>query len=76
MLQAIPGRIDALRPIPNDTACQKCHGKKQRQLGVLQISVSTATADEEVARFQRTLGWLAFLPVLGEQELRHGRREA
>src|SRR5574341_965368 len=59
-----PGRIDSLRPIRNEKPCQKCHDRKQAQLGVLQISVSTAKADADVASFQRILGTLALLPVL------------
>ena len=57
------GRIDALRPIPNEAACQKCHNKKQTQLGVLQIAVDTTQAEADVARYQRILAWLAVLPV-------------
>jgi diguanylate cyclase (GGDEF)-like protein len=58
-----PGRIDALRPVMNDAACQKCHGKKDAQLGVLQISMSTGRAEAAVVRYQRMLGWLAILPI-------------
>lgn len=57
------GRIDALRPIPNEAACQRCHAKKQMQLGVLQIAVNTKQAEADVARYQRILAWLAVLPV-------------
>ena len=60
---AAGGRIDALRPIPNEAACQKCHSKKQMQLGVLQIAIDTSKAESDVARYQRILGWLAILPV-------------
>ncbi len=64
MLRTVPGRIVALRPILNEEACRRCHARDLDQLGVLQISVSTAGSDLLVARFQRLFGTLAFLPVL------------
>ena len=63
LMRVAAGRIDSLRPIRNEVACQKCHGTKQAQLGVLQIAVSTRKADAEVARFEHVLTLLAVLPV-------------
>ncbi|HVO29950.1 MAG TPA: HAMP domain-containing protein, partial [bacterium] len=63
VLKIADGRLDSLRPIRNEQPCQKCHGIKQAQLGVLQIAVSTRKADQEVARFEKLLGFLAILPL-------------
>jgi two-component system NtrC family sensor kinase len=54
-----------LRPLRNETQCQKCHGRDHAVRGVASISTSMAKNDAELQRNRNRQGAVALLTILG-----------
>ena len=58
--------LGIIDPIPNDPGCATagCHSPQQRVLGVLDVQISMAEADQEIARSRRIMLELAVVAIL------------
>ena len=58
--------LGIINPIPNDASCAAsgCHSPQQSVLGVLDVQISMAEADQEIARSRRVMLELAILTIL------------
>jgi signal transduction histidine kinase/HAMP domain-containing protein len=54
-----------LRPLRNETRCQKCHGRDHVVRGVVSISTSMAKTNEELRRHRNRQAVVALLMILG-----------
>jgi len=61
--------LGVINPIPNEPACSTAgchaHGSKQSLLGVLDVNVSLAEVDQEIAHSRRVIILSAILAILG-----------